>query len=433
MFSTCSSHSFLVKPEADWRSKHRAQCRRGGPEADATKQDNCHGPCISKKSWFYRNDSAHTVWKRGSKQIVEWTRNGHRTGFVRLTLVPVKKRESRKAHTKHTFHFACFEVNKKPCIAGANGMFCGTDRWLYATEVTVPDYVEDGEYVLGWSWYGAYASPPKGSTQKFHFGDYWSCAYITIQGGTEVVKRKMIPSFDHGGKGRCSAMTNKLGVCQVEPCLNKFRETTPKLWCPRGAKWKDGRCQFKGKANKKRRPRKFSKKELKRRYKIWLKKRAKRSLKRMKSKSKKWLKARMKMKREKRSKCWCAVREKSTTESPIVSALVVVGLKKNGGPSWKNTDCVCSGDRINVNKYKHGFTLMAFVYGYHPNKLNFYVDGKNVQTEKKHPYTIAGNGGWKFNKYHPPLSKSIDYETIIEEGGQKYSVDNVRFVDEETN
>lgn len=423
MFSTCSSHSFLVKPAADWRSKHRAQCRRGGPEADPSKHDKCRGPCISKKSWFYNPDARHTEWTRGSKQIVEWTRNGHNHGFVRLTLVPLKKRRSRKAHSKYTFHFSCFDVNKKKCTEGVNGMYCGTDRWLYSTEVIVPDYVKDGEYVLGWSWYGAYAGAPEGSTQRFHFGDYWSCSYITIKGGNDVVKRtkkNRIPIFDDGGRGRCSAMTNKLGVCKVEPCPDKFREKNPKLWCPRGAKWKKGRCQFKAE-------RKISKSKKKK-----MKKLKKKLAKKLKSKGKKWLKTRVEnsIKKQKRSKCWCANRKKSSAESPCIAAFIIVGLKEDGTPSWKKSGCVCPGVKINTNYFDHGFTLLAYVYGKYPEKVIFSVNGVEVQFEEEYPYAIAGNIGWKFGRYNPPLSTSILLQAKAEPGGETYSVEDVQFIAE---
>lgn len=204
--------------------------------------DKCGGPCISEVSWFY-NVSAHldpTLWNRNQRATVVWTRNGHRYGFIRLTLVPIEKRMSFSAHAKYTFHYACFESNPSNC--DPDEFNCGTDDIIYTTEFKVPK-VPDGDYVLGWSWYGAAAQT--NNEVWYNFGDYWSCSFIRIQGGASESRKDFVPIFKSGtGEPRCNALTNQLHVCQIEPCKDAF-DGKPALeyYCPYTMRWDGNSCR----------------------------------------------------------------------------------------------------------------------------------------------------------------------------------------------
>ena len=239
LVSIVRAHSYLVEPTADWKSRNRAHCRRGGPEKNPP--DNCHGPCIDPGSWFYRKEAQDTpaVWRRGDKVQVLWTRNTHTSGFIRLTLVPVEKRRSYTAHERGTFHYSCFDSEPRKCDESKYA--CGTDDKLYGTEVRVPDDVKDGLYVLGWSWYGA-ANMQRGKV-TYKFGDYWSCAYIRVRGGELVARKRRKLRFVPGtGEERCNAISNRLHQCTVEPCKDKLKGKKRRMLCPYGMVWKDGKC-----------------------------------------------------------------------------------------------------------------------------------------------------------------------------------------------
>ena len=239
LVSIIRAHSYLVEPSADWKDPNRAHCRRGGPER--FPPDKCDGPCIDPGSWFYRKEAQDTpaVWRRGDKVQVLWTKNGHKSGFIRLTLVPVGKRRSYTAHERGTFHYACFDSNPRKC--DKNKYACGTDDKLYGTEVRVPDDVKDGLYVLGWAWYGA-ANMQRGKV-TYKFGDYWSCAYIRVRGGEFVARKRRKLRFAPGtGEERCSAISNRLHQCTVEPCKDKLKGHKRRMLCPYGMGWKDGKC-----------------------------------------------------------------------------------------------------------------------------------------------------------------------------------------------
>lgn len=225
---TTRGHSYLLVPRADWHNENRPHCRRGGPEQNPV--DDCRGPCISADSWFYNKTAATTTWRRGQHVLIMWTRNTHQNGFVRLTLVPREHRMSFVAHERGTFQYSCWDIHKRPC--DPKRMSCGTDTFLYQTSAIVP-YVPDGDYVLGWSWFGGYGVSADG-THRYNFGDYWSCANIRVAGGKSVVSKKnSLPTFVPGNsRGACSATTNKLHQCRVEPC--KGLVNVPRLWRPIG-------------------------------------------------------------------------------------------------------------------------------------------------------------------------------------------------------
>eukprot|EP00171_Calliarthron_tuberculosum_P000892 IDg892t1 len=185
-----SSHSYLLTPHPDWRNPWRAHCRRGGPAGE--EPDNCPGPCIPWESeWFVNRTAPTTEWSRGQRVRVSWARNGHRNGFVRLALVPRADRMNLEAHARGTFHYACWDGNQRACDAERYN--CGTDIYTYETNATVPALPDD----------------------------YWSCANIRVRGG-EPVDAPSTPlraTFAPGNhKGTCTATTNIIGECQVEPC-----------------------------------------------------------------------------------------------------------------------------------------------------------------------------------------------------------------------
>ena len=60
---------------------------------------------------------------------------------------------------------------------------------IYSTEITIPTVVPDGNYILGWVWFGGMrggivTNDPQVPDTRSAFGDYWGCSFIAVQGGT---------------------------------------------------------------------------------------------------------------------------------------------------------------------------------------------------------------------------------------------------------
>lgn len=239
--TTIDGHSFLIHPEADWLDRKQPECRIGkpdGPQFDSFAPMNCPGPCgqtglLQDRGWyFFSEDQGHTKLSRGQKMYMKWTRNNHFSGFVRFTLVPKSERMNKGVHDKFAFHYSCWEAGEVGCDANDE---CGTDemRLRYQTEVEIPRIFPDGEYILGWSWYGG--SKHIDGSDKAEYGDYYSCANVEIHGsingngawqddkGHESEYTPVfIPGMNDKGLTKCKSAVNRLGVCVTEPCYARY-------------------------------------------------------------------------------------------------------------------------------------------------------------------------------------------------------------------
>jgi hypothetical protein len=230
LMKQATGHSFLLAPKPDWTNYAQPECRRGG--TDGAVQENCYGPCGTAQYFFDPNQQATTV-TRGQVLNMQWGKNNHFNGFVRFTLVPKSQRMDFGSHDKFAFRYACWEAGSTPCSPGE---YCGTDLQgiKYTADVQIPSVYPDGDYVLGWSWYGGTRYYNNEEMQKngisaqpghrSEYGDYYSCANIKIQGGAPV-ESQYTPVFypaQAGRDGTCASAVSALGVCPVEPCTPKY-------------------------------------------------------------------------------------------------------------------------------------------------------------------------------------------------------------------
>lgn len=214
-YLTCTSHSFLIEPRGDFKTFRKPECRVGGPPH--APNDSCPGPCIATHSWQYDRATVTHQYRRGQVVSMVWGRNNHIGGFVRFSLVPVGQRMSHRAHARMAFRYACFESDKHPCTRPD----CGTDTWLYRTDVQIPTSYPDGDYVLSWAWYGGM------SFRQSYFGDYYSCVNVRIRGGPSSARYNPIfhPGEKLEGTG-CRSAVDRLGICKREPCLGHPEKRT---------------------------------------------------------------------------------------------------------------------------------------------------------------------------------------------------------------
>ncbi len=98
---------------------------------------------------------------------------------------------------------------------------------------------------------------------EFHFGDYYSCAYVRIKGGKDVQKKRRKRKFKpENKKKRCRAMIDTRGVYEIEPCLNAYGAGAEPEWiCLKGVMWKKKKCRWSKKGEKRTKKREKSKKK----------------------------------------------------------------------------------------------------------------------------------------------------------------------------
>lgn len=209
-----TAHSFLSVPLPIARLHG---CRLGsstlsgnGPQAG--RLGKCPGPCPNSHLRPDTNPSnPAAVYRRGGVYEVRWTRNNHEGGFVRWALVPLWAMNSKAAHEKFAFHWSCWSINRFYCSPMDRQRDCQYDRanQAFRDYLRIPANLPNGDYVLGWSWYGG--GRPGGSA---HFGDYFDCSYVRVEGGRGLQPQHQ-PTFSGSG---CFATVNKPGVCTNEPC-----------------------------------------------------------------------------------------------------------------------------------------------------------------------------------------------------------------------
>lgn len=160
---------------------------------------------------------------------------------MRLTLVRPEDMMKKTAHTRNAFHFSCWGANVRVAtkkertvdrwgfsIAGNDGENHPFPPAYYETEAVIPRCVPDGDYVLGWVWYGGVESSVKGNGKQEPgingvFGDYWSCAFVKVRGGelrNEEEKVFVNDMQEYSNEG-CMAVSDRPGICAREPCFGK--------------------------------------------------------------------------------------------------------------------------------------------------------------------------------------------------------------------
>lgn len=206
-------------------------CRIGGTGGFI---GNCPGPCPNSNiAADADSTNPSATYMRGSFYRVVWARNNHEGGFVRWSLVPINKMNDKNWHEKMAFHYSCWNVGRFNCNEFDFHRDCNYDREneAFSKMLYIPPIYPDGDYVLAFTWYG-------GGEKYGHFGDYYDCSYIRIQGGGPV-QEAFTPEFAAGGgsmyEDGCDATVDRLGICWKEPCI-PIRQTSKMVPAP----FKDG-------------------------------------------------------------------------------------------------------------------------------------------------------------------------------------------------
>lgn len=236
-----SAHSQMTQPQ----STSPKTCRLGGEPQFGL--DNCHGPCDlrpihAKRRYANFWNPAHpaATFSRGQRVTIKYSRNNHGPGgFVRMTFVRPSQIMDRNAHARNAFHYSCWgahPVRARPnelgkdrfgfTMTGSDGEQHGFGKGYYVTQITIPTVLPDGDYVLGWAWYGGTGGQLKSGTapqypNKYgYFGDYYSCSFVKVRGGayTQTYQPKFINDMAQFSRDGCMSSTDNLGDCAREPC-----------------------------------------------------------------------------------------------------------------------------------------------------------------------------------------------------------------------
>lgn len=224
----------------------------------------CPGPCdvssVQPNSNFpkvTRPELPAAVYERGEQVTIKYQRNNHGPGgFVRLSLVPVEKMMNKNVHEENAFHFSCWgsdPVKAKPnelgrdkqgfSLVGGDGKLHDGPISYYTTNIIIPRVIPDGDYVIGWVWYGGMGGSiqknlPETPHETGLFADYWSCSFVKIEGGP--IEQSYTPVFVNAFKKfwaeGCNSANDHPGVCKYEPCIvpgkiqkpREFKNGTPK-------------------------------------------------------------------------------------------------------------------------------------------------------------------------------------------------------------
>lgn len=134
-----------------------------------------------------------------------------------MTLVPWGKRFSGFRHARNAFYHACWAACIRRCRPATEP--CGTDMGkpprAHTQKVTIPAAFPDGDYALGWAWYGGWPQ----------MGDYYSCSRVRVRGGQGVAPVAPVKAV-LGKGGTCAATVGRLSVCIREPCARKLSRQT---------------------------------------------------------------------------------------------------------------------------------------------------------------------------------------------------------------
>lgn len=206
-------HSFLIKPVPYQRMYEVGEYPNG------CKPFECLA-CPKLASPRSRNENLPErpaeKWARGQRVTIQWAKNNHWGGFIRIAIVPVEKMFDHVHQKRLALYFGCWQQNVRKCTAN----ICGSDRGmnLLQTQLVVPANIPDGVYVLAWVWFGGVHF--KQDNPKFP--DYYSCSFIRISGGADLVHTYQ-PYFDadngRGVPGTCRVGFTEPGKCtQAKQC-----------------------------------------------------------------------------------------------------------------------------------------------------------------------------------------------------------------------
>ncbi|PXF39880.1 hypothetical protein BWQ96_10411 [Gracilariopsis chorda] len=143
-------------------------------------------------------------------------------------------------HQHNAFHYSCWGANPVQAssdelekdrygftFVGSDGEQHGAPKGYYTVDVTIPTCIPDGNYVMGWVWFGGTGgtkierNEPQEPKPWGYFGDYWACSFVRVEGG-DPLSASYQPVFQNDmsqySEEGCMSANNMPGTCASEPC-----------------------------------------------------------------------------------------------------------------------------------------------------------------------------------------------------------------------
>ncbi|KAI9297706.1 hypothetical protein K502DRAFT_312473 [Neoconidiobolus thromboides FSU 785] len=184
-----TAHSNMLTPAPRGNIQWWGYCSRG---------NGCNGACDAPKaaSPFNSIFNKKTYVKRGETIPVEWLRQNHPGGFVRISFTTMDKSDEHSSFDEGTVKYICYETNCKedhhdPMLGELNGP--GFKKC--SSNVKIPNNLPDGPVTLQWTWFGGGVLF---ADQKASFANYISCSDMMVKGGEPLVSEKSKPEFQGG-------------------------------------------------------------------------------------------------------------------------------------------------------------------------------------------------------------------------------------------
>ncbi|KAJ9068467.1 hypothetical protein DSO57_1028304 [Entomophthora muscae] len=192
------AHSNLRSPIPRGNTRWSSYCSRG---------QGCPGPCesLASESQFTLRFYPKQLIRRGERLRVEWLRQNHPGGFVRLAFVPFSQSDNATRFEASVAKFVCYETN-----CGENeadqvlGAMNGRGDDVCSTYVSVPGNLPDGPVTMQWLWFGGGVYFSNNETA---FANYYNCADLELVGG---VRSSQAPPTFQGG----DATTQNPNMCR---------------------------------------------------------------------------------------------------------------------------------------------------------------------------------------------------------------------------
>jgi len=207
LLSGAYSHSYLTAPQSRSDQKEtETGCR--GPA--------CLGPCDVPLA---SSVTPATTIARGTLVNLNWPRNNHAGGFIRVAWAPTSESDTASVFNSGVQEIFCHEVggcgpsDPTDPNGGDNAPADGSSDPCQHS-ITVPLSLTNGAWTMQWAWFGG----------AFALGDYYSCVDYVISGGPSGSAQ--IPLYYGGdytypGQNKCKFFnTDRLGQCVDEPCSN---------------------------------------------------------------------------------------------------------------------------------------------------------------------------------------------------------------------
>lgn len=137
--------------------------------------------------------TSKATYQRGQQIDINWARNNHVGGFIRLSVVPLASSDQKGIFDIED-NIEQLHCHESGCGSGDPlnypGMLGGDPpgknqpfQNMCTKKFTIPAHLPDGSYTLQWLWYGAGAH--YGNPFQME-GDYKSCHDFTVSGGAPV-------------------------------------------------------------------------------------------------------------------------------------------------------------------------------------------------------------------------------------------------------